>query len=82
MGAAVGKQFQTNPAEQKARRSSIVINALQQYHKEFPRQPMGVENGVLDAVIFRRAITLALESSRSVQQISYRFAHLELLQYL
>ena len=79
MGAAVGKQFQPKLAEQKAKRSSIVINALQQYHKEFPRQPMGVENGVLDAVTFRRAVTLALEAGRSVQRISYRCAIVTIL---
>ena len=66
MGAAVGKQFQPKLAEQKAKRSSIVINALQQYHKEFPRQPMGVESRVLDAVVFRRAVILALEAGRLV----------------
>lgn len=64
MGAAVGKQFQTKSAEQRAKRSSIVVTALQSYQKEFPNERIGVENGHYDPKIFRQAVLLGIKERR------------------
>jgi hypothetical protein len=70
MGAAVGKQFQNKPAEQKAKRSSVIITALQLYQKDYPKQPIGVENGQYDSALFKRAVFMAFDSGRCVLTIS------------
>jgi hypothetical protein len=70
MGAAVGKQFQNKPAEQKAKRSSVIITALQLYQRDYPKQPIGVENGQYDSALFKRAVFLAFDSGRYVLTIS------------
>ena len=53
--------------EQKARRSSAIKSAVQQYQKDFPKQRIGVENGQYDSALFKKAVVVAFESGRSVQ---------------
>lgn len=52
--------------EQKARRSSAIKSAVQQYQKDFPKQRIGVENGQYDSVLFKKAVFMAFDSGRLV----------------
>ena len=64
MGAAVGKQFQTKSTEQRAKRSSIIVSALQSYQRDFPNERIGVENGRYDPKLFRQAVMLGVKERR------------------
>ena len=68
MGSSNSKQSQGKSTEQRARRSSAIKAAVQQYQKDFPKQRIGVENGQYDSVLFKRAVFMAFDSGRSVQR--------------
>ena len=71
MGAAVGKQFQSKNTELRQRRSSVIVSALQSYQKEYPNERIGIENGIYDAHLFKRAVLLAIKEHRYSADYSF-----------